>query len=56
MSNIVTSDVLNEARRDEPAATALSGVKIFRKLPEANIEDWKRNNPGKQSQRGGNQT
>jgi hypothetical protein len=36
-----------EAEHAHPGATVLDGVKIYEKLPEANLDEWRAKRPGK---------
>jgi hypothetical protein len=37
-----------EAESAHPAAEVIEGVKIYEKLPEASVEEWRANNPGEE--------
>jgi hypothetical protein len=36
-----------EAEHEHPGTKVLDGIKVYEKLPEASVDEWKANNPGK---------
>ncbi|HEX3757619.1 MAG TPA: hypothetical protein VHW23_02895, partial [Kofleriaceae bacterium] len=39
-----------EAEHAHPGTEVIDGVKIYERLPEANVDEWKANNPGKEGE------
>jgi hypothetical protein len=44
---LVAKILRTEAQHAHPGADVIEAVKVYEKLPEASIEEWKANNPGK---------
>ena len=43
----VAGSLLRSARHAHPGAEVLDGVKVYEKLPEATVDEWKTKHPGK---------
>lgn len=45
--NLVAKILRAEAEHTHPGGEVIDGIKVYEKLPEANVDEWKAKNPGK---------